>query len=550
MQMNTPEQARLHFQTSLRVVSEDSKISSIEIIKCIRSWIVKKEEKENGIFGKWFFEGGKWTNHDDSTVYVETAVLINNEELISWSLFYQEPDRENRGRRFWYTDIGINNISSEELLLNIRVSNAINYEYLGKEPNAPEASVPRFLRGIFKIPCIKIFSGSLELSEKHNIINPGFVDQLEFAIFNSNRKVPVIVINGSFNAELFPVDANQVQHSLISKAQVYHLEDNPEIAEEMRLCLGKRYACGYQNVRVYMPRVNPEMSSDLVRHRYYTSNDIISSGTDLIYKTIPLAILSRFSAKEPKSILTLSDVHDKERAILLDKYRKEGSHSAEYTKLLEEENKSLLHSKNDYERELENEIANLESKNGSLIEENDKLKATKGSLLAIKSRATDSNITFKNSFLKIYHDSREISTKDCLHALEFLYDNKIRILPSAYISAEESSGFIHVKKLWDLFKLLAGDYHQLMSEGGNGDNIAKQVFGSSFAAQESDRVKNSQDLLNLRVFKDEDQSRTMLRHLKIGNKTSISETIRVHFDWDNESRKVVIGYCGEHLAIE
>jgi hypothetical protein len=41
----------------------------------------------------------------------------------------------------------------------------------------------------------------------------------------------------------------------------------------------------------------------------------------------------------------------------------------------------------------------------------------------------------------------------------------------------------------------------------------------------------------------------MFRHVKIGVDDDVTRTIRVHFHWDAGKRKIVIGYCGEHLAV-
>ena len=39
----------------------------------------------------------------------------------------------------------------------------------------------------------------------------------------------------------------------------------------------------------------------------------------------------------------------------------------------------------------------------------------------------------------------------------------------------------------------------------------------------------------------------MLKHLKIGIKDSLSETLRVHFEWLADEKRIVIGHCGGHL---
>jgi hypothetical protein len=39
----------------------------------------------------------------------------------------------------------------------------------------------------------------------------------------------------------------------------------------------------------------------------------------------------------------------------------------------------------------------------------------------------------------------------------------------------------------------------------------------------------------------------MMKHLKIGVKDSVAETLRIHFEWDDGDRKIIIGHCGSHL---
>ena len=39
----------------------------------------------------------------------------------------------------------------------------------------------------------------------------------------------------------------------------------------------------------------------------------------------------------------------------------------------------------------------------------------------------------------------------------------------------------------------------------------------------------------------------MEKHLKYGVKDSLAETLRVHFEWLADEKKLVIGHCGKHL---
>ncbi len=41
----------------------------------------------------------------------------------------------------------------------------------------------------------------------------------------------------------------------------------------------------------------------------------------------------------------------------------------------------------------------------------------------------------------------------------------------------------------------------------------------------------------------------MLKHLKVGVADDPKSTIRVHFEVDQASRRVLIGHCGKHLPL-
>jgi hypothetical protein len=79
---------------------------------------------------------------------------------------------------------------------------------------------------------------------------------------------------------------------------------------------------------------------------------------------------------------------------------------------------------------------------------------------------------------------------------------------------------------------------------------AKQIFGTAFAATESETARNNDRARRLRTFEYEGKAVEMLSHLKIGVKPSIAQTWRAHFFWDAANQRIVIGHCGKHLDHE
>ncbi len=75
-------------------------------------------------------------------------------------------------------------------------------------------------------------------------------------------------------------------------------------------------------------------------------------------------------------------------------------------------------------------------------------------------------------------------------------------------------------------------------------------FGENYAAQESERVETNQRLRKRRVFNYKGEPLPMMKHLKIGVKPGVTDTIRVHFEWVASQRIIVIGHCGRHLDLK
>ena len=75
---------------------------------------------------------------------------------------------------------------------------------------------------------------------------------------------------------------------------------------------------------------------------------------------------------------------------------------------------------------------------------------------------------------------------------------------------------------------------------------AKAVFGhNAYAQNESQALSN--DGRRRRTFTYRGRDFLMEKHLKIGVKDSAAETLRIHFEWLADEKRLVVGYCGKHL---
>lgn len=137
--------------------------------------------------------------------------------------------------------------------------------------------------------------------------------------------------------------------------------------------------------------------------------------------------------------------------------------------------------------------------------------------------------------------------KGVLYLIAAVYGaDRVLVLPSAYESAVQSDDFKHSRRLYDLITLLVTDYRDTLKRG-RPDAEARHILGNAYRANESETVQENRNLARRRVFMYEGNEIPMYQHIGIGVDASSALTIRVHFHWDAERGRIVIGYCGPHL---
>lgn len=139
------------------------------------------------------------------------------------------------------------------------------------------------------------------------------------------------------------------------------------------------------------------------------------------------------------------------------------------------------------------------------------------------------------------------SLQQALELISSLYAERIVVLDTAISSAKESDrgGFRFGNKAFELLSKLANDYWQALSDG-KGDQHAKAAFGHNAYAQNEGQALSSQGKQR-RMFAYRGKMFLMEKHLKNGVKDSLAETLRIHFEWVAEEKRLVIGHCGKHL---
>lgn len=139
------------------------------------------------------------------------------------------------------------------------------------------------------------------------------------------------------------------------------------------------------------------------------------------------------------------------------------------------------------------------------------------------------------------------SLQQVLELISSLYVERIVVLDTAINSAKESDrgGFRFGGKAFELLSKLANEYWQALADG-KGDQHAKAAFGHNAYAQNEGQALSGPGKLR-RTFAYHGKTFLMEKQQKSGVKDSMAETLRIHFEWVAEEKRLVIGHCGKHL---
>ena len=154
------------------------------------------------------------------------------------------------------------------------------------------------------------------------------------------------------------------------------------------------------------------------------------------------------------------------------------------------------------------------------------------------------------NYLKLIKSSKSVSCYDCLNAIKKLLPDSLKILPEADKSAKDHEKFTNIDQLFELLWKLGTDFQERMRpEGSRSSEIVQAVFSKGQYAPYSSK-KNKGGKRKCPTVKYKGKTIEMDEHLKIGGGgegAPENSCLRIHFSWDVESKKVLIGHCGKHL---
>ncbi len=368
------------------------------------------------------------------------------------------------------------------------------------------------------------------------------------------RNYPIVLLSPTAEGE-YLIDPVRLQAALIGLAQVVRIVPDHDL-EEMKAILGETKSVwggavsifnipnpnGTFSERIFLPKAVEEWG-DATAARISRLLAWVTSNTNvprLQRRIRPEEVMKIGIRRRLDSLRAGSDSMD---ATQLRREVEQTSQiveeQAEWIGVLEEDNSRLEAELAEIKGTLDEITADLQKKEFVLQSLKDQLDSRCG----MRTSETDIEL-----LLTLAGRSEPPTPVESIELIESIYGDRCVILDSARASAREIGRFAFGRQLLRMLRLLVTSYRDLLIEGG--DSKARGVFGrNEYAAKESETVLKNKALRRARTFDYRGKRVEMFRHLKIGVSDDPEKTIRVHFHWDDDNRKIVIGHCGKHLPV-
>lgn len=510
-----------------------------DVFRTIAGWLKEQTKhhfkKEELLSGQEFRFGGQWVR----------TYTANARAPHLYGILFSNPDASVSGRQ-WVTEIGIredtDTVTCTILLETSDISTRVR--------DIPATTRPRLVKYLIDNcqPTPDTVGTSIQKVDLDEDSLRAFLSFVE----RPERNHPIVLVSHRFDGTTV-ISPRTLQGHLVGLAQVVVVDEHMD-SWFMERVVGRRYSAWGGAINIVFP---PDGRS-LCRNKLYLEGELENLVSNDV--NVNLDILSRIThysnGRKKRQHFSPYDVRAKRaadfRQTLKERYES-AAESEEQYELLEEAFKQIEEYENiikEKESGLQKELEEAQQESIDLIEEieekDNEIRRLQSKLSALYPGKGEND--FSRLPVEVMDAIRSPTPERCLYVLESVFPDRIEILESAWKSARESEKFRHTNKLADLLLRLATNYYEKISTGPESE--ARKVFGpNEFSAQESKSVRNNDELSRKRTFNYKGNLIKMFRHLKIGVADSVVDTIRVHFHWDSENNKIVIGYCGPHLPI-
>jgi hypothetical protein len=521
------------------------------IFKAIGGWL--KEQLGFGLHPDQLKQDGEFNGYrGDVRSWLRVYATCEEEpELYAWVL--KSPDETVRGRQ-WITELGLKSYRGDvELSCIVKTdehSTLVASPVMASRPRVIGYVVNNVQQAADAEFAVAVSGVTVKAVGQDRDSYRGLLAEIE----RRDRDCPIVLISPTRDGE-YLLNVTDLQQKLVGLGQVVQASRDFN-SYEMAEVIGQHRSAWSGAVNIlYTPA-----QTGLVRNRLFRADEVVGWGDTqhdrisqvLAWVTNNTNVLRLRKRVRPEGVTQLA-LRRRLQAVRargvqmdaaqlreeLDKASRLVAEQSEWINTLEDGNTELETELSATKERLDDERENLKNQNFVIQGLKSQLNSAGGG----RTSNLDAEV-----LLELTCSPDPPTPLECIEVIENMYGDNCIVLESAKESARDMDRFAHGRRLLDMLRRLVTEYRGKLIEGG--DNEARKLFGNNeYAAKESETVMGNQAMRRLRTFAYEGEQVEMVRHLKIGIEANVSKTIPVHFHWDSERGKIVIGYCGEHLPV-
>jgi hypothetical protein len=497
--------------STLRESSERCSADYQTVLEAITAWIGNKGTVES--------EGGILRYRDGRDAAFESqAVVCGPGRAASWKL--SEP---TAGGRFM-TEVSVA-CSGEELAFNCLLSAGAPESVLA--PVSVEARCPQVVRSVVDLNLGWRVGETLVRTSPVSARTTADGAILVEMLRRPGRALPVVAVSEHFGLVLHPQISDALARDLTGIAIVGQLSD--EASWELTRSLGREWSCFNGAIRLFWPFGNER--GDPHRHPLWTSQRLLEdvANTEEAATRIRTILrrrlygLSAFAVEPSRLFETIRRAALDDELIQRRRLAQDHHDSQELLDLLAQEEQTLrreLENERDINRQLRQDLYNLQAR------------------LVWRDGGGDLEPSIESS-PRTVEEAVDRARRGFPQFLTF----GDRVQESIRAIAPEAGP---PDKIYDYLQALA-DLARLRRDGPIGAGMVQWLAQRGIAASgESETVRNSPSEMAKRRWHDGRQHREFELHLKPAEATAPDRCVRIYFDWDDITQKVVVGWVGRH----
>lgn len=549
---------RVFYKAKFMISCQEEGIDILwEFVNAVRRWQTWKWNKdENNVIdasaGAWsrLKNGGRIFSAKGSErpVYIESELFHpeENADELFWACKISEKRTKAPGycERDWVTEIGFHQVDLITAEFNCVISYGDTPEFIGRYEEAPEPTLPGLVGILIRNSKFRCYWGIDVIKRGATELKVGDFPEFRKALMNPNRKMPYIYISprkkdGEYEETELLINPSQLAKVVCGSAQVFFSNDVAFTQEMSYLFNYKEYSCYGGSIRVYKPNLDDRNEKDAYRHRSLHPGFIEEVGEEEILRIYRRALAQNVNFYENfldvEQCREMKKDEQRRRRLheLRERYKKEigDLQDNKIVEAIEEESKRLEAEQK--AKELEEQLRQEEYRY--------KMRIQRLEGLASRADALEKAVAFRMNIEKYPQTSDEI-----VKYFATVFADRIAFTESA-IKSLKTCRFT-AKDLWEILFGLATVMWNLMQNDNCPDPYKEfyQQTGIEVSRGEGPATRKDSRLMK--------QFETVYEGRVIDIEPHITMTYgrigqSVHFNFDSETRKIIIGHCGEHLDI-